>query len=70
MAESDGALTIVPFAATSPDWLPTQLARADQAWVTADSVSMVYEALTAGAAVGVLDVPRPRQAGSAGDLKN
>jgi mitochondrial fission protein ELM1 len=59
MAESDGALTIVPFAATSPDWLPTQLARADQAWVTADSVSMVYEALTAGAAVGVLDVPRP-----------
>ena len=28
--------------------------------MTADSVSMVYEALTAGAAVGVLDVPQKR----------
>ena len=36
------------------------LARAGQAWATADSVSMVYEALTAGAAVGILDVPRKR----------
>jgi mitochondrial fission protein ELM1 len=43
---------------TGPDWLPAQLACAGQVWVTADSVSMVYEALTAGAAVGVLEVPR------------
>jgi mitochondrial fission protein ELM1 len=34
-----------------------ELASAGQVWVTADSVSMVYEALTAGAAVGVLEVP-------------
>lgn len=43
---------------TSPDWLPAQLARASTMWVTEDSVSMVYEALTAGGAVGLLPVPR------------
>ena len=61
----DEALTVVPVAETGSDWLPAQLARARQAWVTADSVSMVYEALTAGAAVGVLDVPckRPGRVG-------
>ncbi len=57
---ADARLKVVPVAATGPDWLLAQLARAGQAWVTADSVSMVYEALTAGAAVGVLDVPRKR----------
>lgn len=51
-------LTVVPVAQTGPDWLPAQLARAGQVWVTADSVSMVYEALTAGAAVGVLEMPQ------------
>ncbi|MEX0726057.1 MAG: mitochondrial fission ELM1 family protein [Planctomycetaceae bacterium] len=43
---------------TSPDWLPAQLRRAARVWVTEDSVSMVYEALTAGGAVGLLPVPR------------
>jgi mitochondrial fission protein ELM1 len=57
---AEARLTVVPVAVTGPDWLPAQLARAGQAWVTADSVSMVYEALTAGAAVGILDVPRKR----------
>ncbi len=57
---ADMRLTVVPVAATGPDWLPSQLARAGQAWVTSDSVSMVYEALTAGATVGILDVPRKR----------
>lgn len=53
-------LTIVPVAQTGPEWLPAQLARAGQIWVTADSVSMIYEALTAGAKVGVLTVPQLR----------
>jgi hypothetical protein len=44
----------VPAAATGPDWLPQQLARAEVCWVTEDSASMVYEALTAGCRVGVL----------------
>ena len=50
-------LRIVPHAATSPDWLPEQLARSGTVWVTPDSVSMVFEALTTGADVGVFDLP-------------
>ena len=42
---------------TDPDWLPLQLKRCGKVWVTEDSISMVYEALTAGAAVGLIDVP-------------
>lgn len=56
----DGRLAVVPATATNHHWLPAQLARAHQVWVTADSVSMVYEALTAGAAVGVFAVPLKR----------
>lgn len=50
-------LAVVPNTATGPDWLPQQLAGCGTAWVTPDSASMVYEALTAGAAVGVFDLP-------------
>jgi mitochondrial fission protein ELM1 len=39
------------------DWLPTQLTQAAQVWVTPDSASMVYEALTSGAAVGCFELP-------------
>ncbi len=53
-------ITVVPFLETGSDWLPTQLAQAGQVWVTADSVSMVYEALTTGANVGILEVPPKR----------
>ena len=49
-------LAVMPYAATTPDWLAQQLQTAEQVWVSADSVSMIYEALTAGAALGVLDV--------------
>ena len=54
---SSPTLTIVPHTATSPDWLPAQLARSGTVWVTPDSASMVFEALTAGATVGVFDLP-------------
>ena len=42
-------------------WLPTTLARAPAVWVSADSVSMLFEALTAGCKVGVLEVPALRE---------
>ncbi|MEM7251069.1 MAG: ELM1/GtrOC1 family putative glycosyltransferase [Pseudomonadota bacterium] len=42
------------------DWLPTQLQNHHTAWVSEDSVSMVYESLSAGLAVGLLHVPRTR----------
>ncbi len=51
-------LTLVPFEQTDAAWLPARLARAACAWVSEDSVSMIYEALTAGAATGLLRVPR------------
>lgn len=41
-------------------WLVQTLIRAPAAWVTADSMSMLFEALTAGCAVGVIDVPAAR----------
>ncbi|HEY9098819.1 MAG TPA: mitochondrial fission ELM1 family protein [Thiobacillus sp.] len=50
-------LTVVPHTQTTPDWLPAQLAQSATVWVTPDSASMVFEALTAGADVGVFDLP-------------
>lgn len=50
-------LSVVPHTVTTPDWLPDQLARSATVWVTPDSASMVFEALSAGAAVGVFDLP-------------
>jgi len=49
-------LTVVPFEDTDRHWLPAQLARATVVWVTEDSASMLYEALSANAATGVLPV--------------
>ena len=43
---------------TPQGWVAAQLQEAGQVWVTEDSISMLYEALTAGAQVGVLAVPR------------
>ena len=54
---SSANLTVAPHTATSPDWLPAQLAHSGTVWVTPDSASMVFEALTAGATVGVFDLP-------------
>lgn len=47
-----------PVRDTPPGWAMDQAARSAQVWVTEDSVSMVYESLTAGAATGLLAVPR------------
>jgi len=50
-------LTIIPHTECTADWLPQQLSDAGNVWVTEDSVSMIYEALTAGALTGLLEVP-------------
>lgn len=50
-------LHVVSHTATPADWLPAQLARSSTVWITPDSVSMVYEALTAGSTVGLFDLP-------------
>lgn len=48
-------------AETSTDWLPQILQKVEQVWVSEDSVSMTYEALSSGAKVGLLPVPRARE---------
>ncbi len=53
-----GNLKVVPVEQTDDNWLPTQLSNAFYVWVTEDSVSMIYEALSSGAKVGILPVPR------------
>lgn len=49
-----------PAEETAPGWLEARLAECAQAWVTPDSVSMVYEALTSGCRVGLFHLrPNP-----------
>lgn len=47
---------------TAADWVPESLSRAREVWVTEDSVSMIYEALTGGARVGLLPARRKAHA--------
>lgn len=53
-------LTCVSHTDTAPNWLSEQLAGSAAVWVTPDSVSMVYEALTSGAPTGLLSLPDGR----------
>ena len=55
-------LTIFSWRDTPGEWLAEQLGRACCAWISEDSVSMVYEALTSRVPVGLLAVP-PRRNG-------
>ncbi len=64
-------VTLVDGRSTDSNWLPTQLARTTETWATIDSVSMVFESLTAGCAVGLLDVPLRKKNGKlARNLQN
>ena len=57
----DDHFAIVPFEQTDREWLLGKYRDCGVIWVTEDSASMVYEALSAGARVGVLAVPRSGQ---------
>ncbi len=52
--------SLVPVEQTNRLWLRQRYRHCGIIWVTEDSASMVYEALTAGAQVGVLPAPRQR----------
>lgn len=54
------AFEVFPHQQTPPGWLAGKLAGLETVWVTEDSVSMIYEALSGGARVGVLEMPRLR----------
>lgn len=53
---------VLPDGVFTPDdvadgWLPQQLRECGTVWVTQDSVSMMYEAVTSGALTGVVELP-------------
>lgn len=50
-----------PHHETDSKWLPRELRYAEEVWVSEDSVSMTYEAISSGARVGLLPVPRLRE---------
>lgn len=60
LANEFPGLEIFPHQETESGWLAEKLARSEEVWVTEDSVSMIYEALTGGARVGILEMPRLR----------
>ncbi|BFM13741.1 hypothetical protein R50072_38940 [Simiduia litorea] len=53
-------LTCFSYRETEAQWLSETLALSSPVWVTPDSVSMVYEALTSGAATGLFALPGGR----------
>lgn len=53
-------LNVVPVEETTPGWLAGRLGRTERVWVTEDSASMMYEALSGGAAVGLLTLEGKR----------
>lgn len=60
------SIRIEPVETTGANWVAERLASAKEVWVTQDSVSMVYEALTSGAPVGIIEMPaHPKRAGKA-----
>ena len=54
-------ISIYPIEKTPSGWLFEQLQLARHVWVTEDSVSMLYEALTAGCVVHMISLPRLKQ---------
>ncbi len=51
-------IRVEPVDQTGPTWVADHLATAHEVWVTQDSVSMVYEALSSGAPVGIIEMLR------------
>ncbi|MBD0444905.1 ELM1/GtrOC1 family putative glycosyltransferase [Acinetobacter nosocomialis] len=54
-------LQICPVEQTPQGWIFEEMQKAEAVWVTEDSVSMIYEALTAGCRVGVIAMDRLKQ---------
>lgn len=54
-------LQIFPVEETPQGWIFEEMQKAEAVWVTEDSVSMIYEALTAGCQVGVIEIDRLKQ---------
>lgn len=57
LLQSLANVTLILATETDAGWLPSLLAKTELCWVTQDSMSMIYEALTAGCHVKLLEVP-------------
>ena len=57
LAAQVSQVTFTPASDTPRGWVSEALAHASVAWVTEDSVSMIFESLTAGCRVGLLPLP-------------
>ncbi len=56
LAAKNPQVTFYDFYSTEKGWLDQQYNENKMVWITADSISMVYEALSAGCRVGILPV--------------
>ena len=54
-------LKIFPVEKTPQGWIFEEMQKAEAVWVTEDSVSMIFEALTAGCKVGVVEIDRLKE---------
>jgi mitochondrial fission protein ELM1 len=59
----------IPHPEVDPKWLSSRIQDAEQIWLTEDNLSVIYQALTAGAAVGVLSIPRRKLDQEVADLE-
>ncbi len=53
-------LSIFPVEKTPQGWIFEEMQKAEAVWVTEDSISMIFEALTAGCKVGVILIDRAK----------
>jgi mitochondrial fission protein ELM1 len=60
MERSDESLMIVPHSETPQGWVSKQLQVCGEVWVTPDSMSMLYEAMSASSRVGVFQLNAKR----------
>ena len=54
-------LKIFPVEKTPQGWIFEEMQKAEAVWVTEDSVSMIFEALTAGCKVGIIKINRLKE---------
>jgi len=56
LAREYPCITLFPFEKTSQGWVESEYQSCKHVWVTADSISMVYEAVSSGCRVGLIPV--------------